>query len=105
MSYGRAKVESSVGVQLGLIITPMLDMSFQILAFFIMTYHPSALEEHLAGSLAAQEIGKADVGEPQLGGPLALDGLDAPTAIVKTDGGAPGRPDKVLRTRKRAPPA
>jgi biopolymer transport protein ExbD len=34
------------GVNLGLIITPMLDMSFQILAFFIMTYHPSALEGH-----------------------------------------------------------
>ena len=40
------------GVQLGLIITPMLDMSFQILAFFIMTYHPSALEGHIPGSLA-----------------------------------------------------
>lgn len=39
------------GVQLGLIITPMLDMSFQILAFFIMTYHPSALEGHVPGSL------------------------------------------------------
>jgi biopolymer transport protein ExbD len=34
------------GVNLGIIITPMLDMSFQILAFFIMTYHPSALEGH-----------------------------------------------------------
>ncbi len=42
----------SSGVQLGLIITPMLDMSFQILAFFIMTYHPSAFEGHIPGSLA-----------------------------------------------------
>jgi biopolymer transport protein ExbD len=40
------------GVQLGLIITPMLDMSFQLLAFFIMTYHPSALEAHIPGRLA-----------------------------------------------------
>src|SRR5438876_6776567 len=39
------------GVQLGLIITPMLDMSFQLMAFFIMTYHPSALEGHIDGSL------------------------------------------------------
>src|SRR5260370_14857090 len=43
---------STPGVNLGLIITPMLDMSFQILSFFIMTYHPSALEGHIAGSLA-----------------------------------------------------
>ena len=39
------------GVALGLIITPMLDMSFQILSFFIMTYHPSALEGHINGNL------------------------------------------------------
>jgi len=41
----------SGGVQLGLIVTPMLDMSFQLLAFFIMTYHPSALEGHIDGNL------------------------------------------------------
>jgi biopolymer transport protein ExbD len=40
------KNEEGSGVNLGIIITPMLDMSFQILAFFIMTYHPSALEGH-----------------------------------------------------------
>lgn len=43
------------GVNLGLIITPMLDMSFQILAFFIMTYHPSAFEGHIPGSLIPPE--------------------------------------------------
>lgn len=41
----------SEGVNLGLIITPMLDMSFQILAFFIMTYHPSAMEGYVNGNL------------------------------------------------------
>src|SRR5438128_508758 len=41
------------GVQLSLIVTPMLDMSFQLLSFFIMIYSPSALEGHLAGKLAA----------------------------------------------------
>lgn len=39
------------GVNLGMIITPMLDMSFQLLAFFIMTYHPSSLEGHINGNL------------------------------------------------------
>jgi biopolymer transport protein ExbD len=29
----------------------MLDMSFQLMAFFIMTYHPSALEGHIDGNL------------------------------------------------------
>lgn len=47
--------QGSAGVALGLIITPMLDMAFQILAFFIMTYHPSALEGHIPGSLVPPE--------------------------------------------------
>ena len=51
MSQKHKHPEGAAGVQLGLIITPMLDMSFQILAFFIMTYHPSALEGHIPGSL------------------------------------------------------
>ena len=51
MSHKKKKSGSAGGVNLGLIITPMLDMSFQILAFFIMTYHPSAMEGHIPGSL------------------------------------------------------
>jgi biopolymer transport protein ExbD len=51
----KRKIEGSVGVQLGLIITPMLDMSFQILAFFIMTYHPAAMEGHIDGNLTPPE--------------------------------------------------
>jgi biopolymer transport protein ExbD len=47
----RLASESGGGVQLGLIVTPMLDMSFQLMAFFIMTYHPSALEGHIDGNL------------------------------------------------------
>jgi biopolymer transport protein ExbD len=39
------------GVNLGLIITPMLDMAFQLLAFFVMTYHPHATEGHIDGKL------------------------------------------------------
>jgi biopolymer transport protein ExbD len=36
---------------LGLIITPMLDMAFQLLAFFIMTYRPPAREATLDDTL------------------------------------------------------
>jgi biopolymer transport protein ExbD len=54
----RHKNPGSQGVQLSLIVTPMLDMSFQILAFFIMTYHPSALEAHIPGNLAPENVAK-----------------------------------------------
>ena len=36
---------NSLGVNLGLIITPMLDMAFQLMAFFIMTFQPLSEEK------------------------------------------------------------
>ncbi len=51
MRHRHAHSSDSGGVNMGLIVTPMLDMSFQLLAFFIMTYHPSALEGHIDGNL------------------------------------------------------
>jgi len=47
----RSREPGAAGINLGLIVTPMLDMSFQLLAFFIMIYHPSALEGHVDGAL------------------------------------------------------
>lgn len=38
-------------------ITPMLDMAFQLLTFFVFTYHPSQLEVQFPVSLAAAEAG------------------------------------------------
>jgi biopolymer transport protein ExbD len=38
-------------------VTPMLDMAFQLLAFFIFTYHPSALEGQFPVNLAQSEGG------------------------------------------------
>lgn len=40
-------------------ITPMLDMAFQLLTFFIFTYHPSALEGHMDLTLPAAGEAKA----------------------------------------------
>jgi biopolymer transport protein ExbD len=93
------------GVNLGLIITPMLDMSFQILAFFIMTYHPSALEGHIAGSLAAGPVVGQLREPPAAVEPVPpLDDLgDVHTVIVKSSGVAPGRPDQVLLTSQTDP--
>jgi biopolymer transport protein ExbD len=38
-------------------ITPMLDMAFQVLTFFVFTYHPSALEGQFPITLASGEQG------------------------------------------------
>ena len=64
MSQKRGHGGGAPGVNLGLIITPMLDMSFQILAFFIMTYHPSALEGHIPGSLVPSEVPSSNPNQP-----------------------------------------
>ena len=36
-------------------VTPFLDMAFQLLAFFIMTYHPSALEGQMELALPSNQ--------------------------------------------------
>ena len=40
-------------------ITPMLDMSFQLLAFFITTYNPTPTEGHLDVGLPAEKGGQS----------------------------------------------
>jgi biopolymer transport protein ExbD len=37
-------------------ITPMLDMAFQLMVFFILTYHPSALEVQIDGTLLPPKV-------------------------------------------------
>jgi biopolymer transport protein ExbD len=70
MRHIRKIIAGAIGVQLSLIITPMLDMSFQILSFFIMVYHPSALEGHIPGNLAPPEkmatTGKENIVDPDV---------------------------------------
>jgi biopolymer transport protein ExbD len=41
----RKKGAGFEGAELSMAITPMLDLAFQLLAFFIITYHPSQLQE------------------------------------------------------------
>ena len=55
--YHRSRAESGPEVELP--ITPMLDMAFQLLAFFILTYHPSALEGQIRLALPAAGQAKA----------------------------------------------
>src|SRR5260221_11486321 len=98
------------GVNLGLIITPMLDMSFQILTFFIMTYNPSALEGHIPGSLAPALDIRKNGPENKVDNVLSVDPgeilaevQDAVTVIVKSSETEPGKPSKVSIQRKTAP--
>jgi biopolymer transport protein ExbD len=53
----RRKTES--GPEPNLPVTPMLDMAFQLLAFFVMTYHPSDLEGQMELSLPSEAISQA----------------------------------------------
>jgi biopolymer transport protein ExbD len=40
-------------------VTPMLDMAFQLLAFFVMTYHPSDLEGQMQLALPSKDTAAA----------------------------------------------
>src|SRR5258708_2533159 len=52
MSKRRKAPDLSLGVNLSLIITPMLDMAFQLMAFFIMTFQPLSEEKSIVGSFS-----------------------------------------------------
>jgi len=56
MSRRKRKVETTE-VEADLPITPMLDMSFQLLSFFIMTFHPTPTEGQIAMTLPPAEQG------------------------------------------------
>ncbi len=74
-------------------IVPMLDMAFQLLAFFILTYHPSALEGQVQLALPAAAESRAK--NPAEASPDVLSDTDVEppselTVVVKT------RPDAVV---------
>jgi hypothetical protein len=85
----KKKKAEEMGVNLGIIITPMLDMAFQVLAFFIMTYHPSALEGYfdikmLPPEKVAAKGDKDTSKDPGIADPPEL--IDVLTVYVKSVG-------------------
>ncbi len=86
----RRETSERGGVNLALIITPMLDMAFQMLAFFVMTYHPSALEGHFEVKLLPPE-------KVALKGPAAAAKMELPSSDEE-----PTLTDVVLLTVKAA---
>src|SRR5436305_10479948 len=82
----RRHAEPAPGIVLP--ITPMLDMAFQLLTFFIFTYHPSALEGHMDLTLPAAGEAKAkdqkDV-DPTKSSDTELELPSQITVVVKGD--------------------
>lgn len=92
------KAEPGPGVVLP--ITPMLDMAFQLLTFFIFTYHPSALEGHMDLTLPAATEAKAASPADMAPVPSANELPEIPadlTVIVRTrhDGANDGAIDSI----------
>lgn len=59
----RRRVRETAPIDVDLPITPMLDLAFQVLLFFILTYHPSALEGQVEMSLP--DLAQAKAAKPE----------------------------------------
>jgi biopolymer transport protein ExbD len=84
---GKRRTEDIMDVEINKVITPMLDMAFQIFAFFIVIYHPSQLEGQLLLSLpdAAQaKAAKPEEAAPDQSIPGALELPAEITVVVRT---------------------
>jgi biopolymer transport protein ExbD len=91
MPVSRAR-DQAIEPELNQVITPMLDLAFQVLLFFIMTYHPSQLEEgqmDLSLPDAAQtQAAKPEQVDPAMSMPGDLELPAEITVVVKTQHGA-----------------
>jgi biopolymer transport protein ExbD len=75
------------GPEPNLPITPMLDMAFQLLAFFVMTYHPSDLEGQMDLSLPSEQVSRPDNPKDSTDAPVDQKPIELPanlTVIVRT---------------------
>jgi biopolymer transport protein ExbD len=75
--------EAGLGVNLGLIITPFLDFSFQLLFLFVCLYQPSSLEGQIQMRLPMESKAKGDATEPNLGEDPKFEA--EVTVVVKTE--------------------
>ena len=73
-------------------ITPMLDMSFQLMAFFVFTFRPSPTEGQIAMSLPKQEGGDSAIPSPTDEKPEAF--------VVRVEAAANGTISKISLTKK-----
>jgi biopolymer transport protein ExbD len=99
-----------MGTDLGIIITPMLDMAFQLLAFFIMTYHPPAREAVVDDTLLPAAVAKKKMGagppdgssgkkDPEIRSALVVTVRAVPRDRAKGEVLEPGQPKEIYVTR------
>jgi biopolymer transport protein ExbD len=84
-------LDEGLEVDMGRVITPMLDVAFQIFAFFIVTFHPSELEGQLLLNLPDAAQAKAKTIEASKPDESMIGDLELPseiTVIVRTPHGA-----------------
>ncbi len=84
MSAAKARKHEEIEIQ----ITPMLDMAFQLLTFFILTYRPAPVEGQFAlNLLPAQAVAKpSEVENPADSAPSDLPpALKSVTTTLKSD--------------------
>ncbi|QEL16882.1 ExbD/TolR family protein [Limnoglobus roseus] len=77
----RRRHASNPFVEPDLPITPMLDMSFQLLAFFLMTFNPTPTEGHLDVTLPKRDGGPST----KLPDPFTTDEAEEFTIRVEAD--------------------
>jgi biopolymer transport protein ExbD len=101
----RRRVIESSPVDVDLPITPMLDLAFQVLLFFILTYHPSALEGQVEMSLPDLAQAKAPRPESVKPDRSATGGLELPSEVtvllyIRRDGPRDGSLDRIVVQEK-----
>jgi biopolymer transport protein ExbD len=100
--FGRQKRKQEAGIDVELPITPMLDMSFQLMAFFILTFRPLPQEGQLAMYLPKDEASEQSQVLPNIPdedrqdeymititaaqGAIATLSLQGPTSVVSIPG-------------------
>jgi biopolymer transport protein ExbD len=95
----RRRKLSIPGTEVELPITPMLDMAFQLLAFFVFTFNPSNLQEG-AIDLNLPAVGEAKAPKPEDVKPSESD-LELPkdvdvTVKITTPNGQPGDINQII---------
>jgi biopolymer transport protein ExbD len=94
MAGKHQNVTEDVSVELP--ITPMLDMSFQLMAFFIFTFRPAPTEGQIAMSLPKEEGGGDSIPSPSEDKPV--------TFVVTVDSGPNGTIGNMTIREKDGPP-
>jgi biopolymer transport protein ExbD len=101
----RRRVITTTPVEVDLPITPMLDLAFQVLLFFILTYHPSALEGQVEMSLPDLAQAKAPKPENVKPDKSIQGGLELPAEVtvqlfVRRDGPRDGSLGRIVVQEK-----